>query len=169
MRGRKEAPCLHPVKQWSLRNPNLSTSLLERFSYDLENGFGKCSLFVLSANGWKDQNMASSFSRRRHCLIGQWCYSMTSKRSISWLLESSQAWSFFTRAFAKPTKSHARLYPFDKPIKSFYFRSFVVSALFARFHFKVIRKSVYALYRQTSFPSAIIRLLMIITESQGSK
>ena len=29
----------------------------------LENGFGKCSLFVLSANGWKDQNMASSFSR----------------------------------------------------------------------------------------------------------
>ena len=27
----------------------------------------------------------------------------------------------------------ARLYPFDKPIKSLYFRSFVVSALFARF------------------------------------
>ena len=24
---------------------------LERFSYDLENGFGKCSLFVLLANG----------------------------------------------------------------------------------------------------------------------
>ena len=22
----------------------------------LKNGFGKCSLFVLSANGWKDQN-----------------------------------------------------------------------------------------------------------------
>ena len=31
----------------------------------LENGFGKCSLFVLSANGLKDQNMASSFSRQR--------------------------------------------------------------------------------------------------------
>ena len=29
----------------------VSYSLLERFSYDLENGFGKCSLFVLSANG----------------------------------------------------------------------------------------------------------------------
>ena len=26
----------------------------------LKNGFGKCSLFVLSANGWKDQNMDSS-------------------------------------------------------------------------------------------------------------
>ena len=34
--------------------------------------------------------------------------------------------------------------PFDKPIKSLYFRSFVVSVLFARFHFKVIRKSLYA-------------------------
>ena len=33
--------------------------------------------------------------------------------------------------------------PFDKPIKSLYFRSFVVSVLFARFHFKVIRKSLH--------------------------
>ena len=39
---------------------------LERFSYNLENGFGKCSLFVLLANGWKDQNMASSFSRQEN-------------------------------------------------------------------------------------------------------
>ena len=49
--------------------------------------------------------------------------------------------SFFTRMFASPTKSHARLYPFDEPIKSLYFRSFVASVLFARFQFKVIRKS----------------------------
>ena len=41
-----------------------------------------------------------------------------------------------------PTKSHACLYPFDKPIKSLYFRSFVVSVLFARFHFKVTWKSL---------------------------
>ena len=32
----------------------------------LKKGFGKCSLFVSSANGWKDQNMASSFSRQRN-------------------------------------------------------------------------------------------------------
>ena len=94
----------------------------------LKNEFGKCSLFVLSANGWKDQNMDSSFSRqrkhwRRHCSIGQSCCSMTSKLSIDWFLESSRAWSFFTRAFAEPTKRHARLYPFDKPIKSLYSRS----------------------------------------------
>ena len=31
----------------------------------LKYGFGKCSLFVLSANGWKDQNMDSLFSRQR--------------------------------------------------------------------------------------------------------
>ena len=37
---------------------------------------------------------------RRHCLIGQLCCNMTSKRSIDWFLASSQAWSFFTRAFA---------------------------------------------------------------------
>ena len=117
----------------------------------LKNGLGKCSLFaVLSANGWKDQSMTSSFSPsnktltwRRHCSIGQLCCSMTSKRSIGWYLESSRVWSFFTRAFANPTKSHPRLYPFDKPIKSLYFRSFVLFVLFARFHFKVIRKSLY--------------------------
>ena len=40
-------------------------------------------------------------------------------------------------------KSHARLCPLDKPIKSLHFRSFVVSVLFARSHFKVRRKSLY--------------------------
>ena len=39
-------------------------------------------------------------------------------------------------------KSNARLYPFHKPIKSLYFRSFVVSFLFVLFYFKVIRKSL---------------------------
>ena len=38
------------------------------------------------------------------------------------------------------------MYPFDKPIKSLYFRSFVVSVLFALFHFKVIRKSPYYVF-----------------------
>ena len=79
---------------------------------------------------------------RRHCSIGQSCCSMTSKRSIDWFLETSRAWSFFTRAFALPTKSHAGLYPFEKLIKLLYFRSFAVSVLFARFHFSVIRKSL---------------------------
>ena len=37
----------------------------------LKNGFGNYSLFVLSANGWKDQSMASSFSRERKPLYGE--------------------------------------------------------------------------------------------------
>ena len=42
-----------------------SMALLERLSYDLEKWFRyKCLLLVLSANGWKDQNMDSSFSRQ---------------------------------------------------------------------------------------------------------
>ena len=32
----------------------------------LKNGFGKCSLFGLSTNGWKDQNLASLFSRQEN-------------------------------------------------------------------------------------------------------
>ena len=37
----------------------------------LKNGIGKCSLFILSANGWKDQNMASLFSRQRKTKYGE--------------------------------------------------------------------------------------------------
>ena len=37
---------------------------------------------------------------RRYFSIGQSCCSMTSKQRIHWFLESSRAWSFFTRAFA---------------------------------------------------------------------
>ena len=33
---------------------------------------------------------------RRHPSIGQWCCSMTSKRSIDWFLESSRAWEVFS-------------------------------------------------------------------------
>ena len=32
----------------------------------IKNGLGKCSLFVLSANGWKEENMASSFSAKEN-------------------------------------------------------------------------------------------------------
>ena len=39
-------------------------------------------------------------------------------------------------------KPPAFVCPFNKPIKSLYFHSFVVSVLFARFHFKVVRKSL---------------------------
>ena len=37
----------------------------------LKNGYGKCSLFVLSAKGWKDQNMDFSFSRQKKPWYGE--------------------------------------------------------------------------------------------------
>ena len=50
---------------------------------------------------------------------------------------------FFHLSVRLTNQTPARLYPFDKPIKSLYFCSFLVSVLFARFHFKAIRKSLY--------------------------
>ena len=104
----------------------------------LKNGFGKCSSFVLLANGSK-RGLFVFPPKKPYCNI---VLQYDVKRSIDWFQENSRAWSFSTRAFAELIKSHARLYLFDKPIKSLYFRSFVVSVLFARFHFKVIRKSL---------------------------
>ena len=60
---------------------------------------------------------------RRYCSIGQSCVCLTNQRNQARLSD-----------------------PFDKPIKLHYFRSLVVSVLFARFHFKVIRKSFYLLW-----------------------
>ena len=49
---------------------------------------------------------------------------------------------FFHPSVRLTNRKPRALYLFDKPIKSLYFRSFVVSVLLARFHFKVIRKSL---------------------------
>ena len=49
---------------------------------------------------------------------------------------------FYPKVRFTNEKPGAFVCSFDKPIKSLYFRSFVVSVLFARFHFKVIRKSL---------------------------
>ena len=117
-----------------------------------KNGFGKSSLFVLSPSGWKIKHRLLVFPPkkisvwRRHCSIGQSCCGMTSKRSIDWFLESSSGMKFFQPSVCLTNQNHARLYPFDKRTKSLYFRSFVVSVLFAPFslqsHTK-IRKLLY--------------------------
>ena len=41
--------------------------------------------------------------------------------------------------YDKPTKTHARLYPFDKPIKLLYFRSFVLRK--SLYHFFIVSLS----------------------------
>ena len=50
---------------------------------------------------------------------------------------------FFHPSVRLTNRKPRALYPFDQPMKSLCSRSFVVSVLFARFHFKVIRKSLY--------------------------
>ena len=115
----------------------------------LKKGFGKCSFFVSSANGWKDQNMASLFSRQRNPNMEKglfdWPtvlqYDVNAKyRLISRKFSGMKFFHLSVRLTNE--KPGAFVCPFDKPIKSLYFRSFVVSVLFARFHFKVIRKSL---------------------------
>ena len=83
--------------------PNLKSN----FRMTLKYGFGKCSLFVLSANGWKDQNMDSSFSRQRKPWYGEGIVRLANRVAVlrqsdvsDDILESSRAWRFFTRAFA---------------------------------------------------------------------
>ena len=77
----------------------------------------------------------------RHCLISQSCFSMTSKRTTGWFLESSRTWSFFTRAFAEPTKIHSPTRVFISSIKK---SSFVccLFVLFACSHLEVVQKSL---------------------------
>ena len=114
-------------------------SLWSDFCITLKNGFGKCSLFVLSANGWKDQNMDSSFSRQIKPYYGLRIVRLANRVAV-W--RQSEVYRLISRKFSGMNFffSHAPLYPFDKLIKSLYFRSFVVSVLLARFHFKVIPK-----------------------------
>ena len=113
-------------------------------------GGGGVSLFVLSANyGRKDKNMASLFSRQRKSQYGEGIVRLANRVALWHQSEVSVdfykvfwAWSFFTWAFAYPTKSHVHLYPFNKPIKLFYFCLFAVSVLVVHFHFKVMKKSL---------------------------
>ena len=62
----------------------------------LWDGFGKCLLFVLSANGWMIKTWPLRFPAKEkpNMEIGQSCCSMMLKRSIDWILESSSGMKF---------------------------------------------------------------------------
>ena len=77
-----------------------------------------------------------------HCLIGQSCCSMTSKQSIDWFLESSRAWSFSPERSLNQPKA-MRVVSFRSTNQIALFPFVCCFVLFARFHFKVIRKSLY--------------------------
>ena len=106
----------------------------------LKNGFGKCSLSVLSANGWKDQNRALKPLNGKGIVrlanrVAVWRQSEVSVDSRKF----SGMKLFHSSVRLTNQKPRAFLYPFDKPIKSLYFRSFVLSVMFARLNpFKVM-------------------------------
>ena len=102
---------------------------------------------VLSANGWKRSKHGlflftpkKTLIWRRHCLISWPIVLQYDVKAISRMFSGMK---FFRRSVRLTNQSHARLHPFDKPIKLLHFRLFIVSVLFASFHFKVIRKSHY--------------------------
>ena len=74
---------------------------------------------------------------RRHCSIGQLCCSMTSKR----FLESSSCMKFFSaeHSLNQPKATHFCIRSTNLSNRSISVHLF----LFTRFHFKVIRKSLY--------------------------
>ena len=93
----------------------------------LKNGFGKCSLFVLSPN---------------HEKIKTWALRFPSKENPN-MEKALFDWPILLQY---DVKAKYRLIPrkfsgtkFFHPIKSLCYRLFVVIVLFARFHFKVIR------------------------------
>ena len=102
----------------------------------LKNGFGKCSLFVLSANG-VNRNIKhglfvfppkTTLIWRRRCSIGQSCYSMTSKESIDSFLESSGAKKLFQLSILLTTqKPRTRVFIRSINLSN---RSFYVHLLF---------------------------------------
>ena len=112
---------------------------LERFS-SVKNVFRKCTLFIYDITSqWmkRFRTWSLRFPAKENPNMGKalfdWLivlqYDVKAKYRL--FLESSRGMKFSSsRALAQPTKSSARLYPFDKPIKSLYFLSFA-SVLFA--------------------------------------
>ena len=100
----------------------------------LKNVFRKCSLFVLSANVFpakENPNMEKvllDWPMVLHCDFNA-KFRLISRKFFGHEVFSPE------RSLNQP-KATLRLYPLDKPIKSLYFRSFVVSVLFACFHFR---------------------------------
>ena len=135
--GLKDTPPPRPLYQLCeiYQSP---LKLIERFSYDLEKWFRQVFVFTFVSQWMK---------RSRHGLFRE--IPNMEEALFDWPIVLQYDFKAKYRLISRTSSGvkffHPSVYladhPFDKPIKSFYFRSFVVSVLFARFHFKVIRKS----------------------------
>ena len=92
---------------------------------------------------------------RRHCSIGQFSRKFSGMKF------------FHLSVRLTSEKPDAFVCPFDKPIKLLYFRSFVVSVLFASFRFKVIRKSLYTSNECNTFSKKTFGIFCQFTSSSS--
>ena len=108
--------------------------LIDRFSYDLEKCFGISVRYLFyqpmdeKIKTWALPFPAKENPKMEKALF-DWPIVLRYDVKVNYQLISRKFCRhevFFSRAFAQPTKSPAHLYPFDKPIKSLYFRSFIV-------------------------------------------
>ena len=120
----------------------------ERVSYDLENWFRKVLVICFITQWAKRSKHGLRFPAKENPNMEKALfdlpivlqYEVKAKHRL--VSRNFSGMKFFHPSVRLTNqKPRARFYPFDKHIKSPYFRSFVVSVLFALFHFKVIRKS----------------------------
>ena len=112
----------------------------------LKNGFGKFSLFVLSANGmfyqpmkyqtWTLRFPANEIPNMEEALF-DWPIVLQYDVKGKYRLVSRKFWPkevvSAEHSLNHPKATYARFYPLDKLLKSLFLRSFAVSVLFARF------------------------------------
>ena len=107
----------------------------------MTNGFGKCLLFVFWANERSKHGLfvfppKKTLIWRRHCLPWPIVLQYDVKAKFRLNTRRFSGWLFFfssERSLNQPKATHICIY----------IRSVVISALFARFHFKIIRKLFY--------------------------
>ena len=115
----------------------------------LKNGFGKCRYLFYQPMDEKIKTLTLRFPAKENpdmeMALFDWPIVLQYDVKAKYQLISRKFWGMkFFHPSVRLTKQKPRsLYSFDQPIKSLYSRSFVVCVLFARFHFKVIRKSLY--------------------------
>ena len=80
----------------------------------MKKGFGKCSLFVLSANRWKDQNMDSPAKENPYMEKALFDWPIVLQYDVKaeyWLISRRfSAWNFFTGALIRLTNKKPRAF-----------------------------------------------------------
>ena len=141
--------------------------LILQFSYDLEKySFRKCSLFVLSVNGWKDPNLASwplCFPAKENCNIEKalfdWPIVLQYEVKAKYPLNSRKflGMKFFSRerSFNQRKATLVCTRSINQSNRSISVRLLFLFS--SRFHFKDMRKSLY----RSDFTDSLHRIVQV--------